>query len=465
MTDEPNNPPERLPPQSLRAEKAVLGGLFLDAARLSEVSFLTPEAFLSPYNREMFRQFVACRREHSGKFDLVLFRDWLEARGAMESVGGIETVVEVVESVPSSEHTAHYAKILHDKLRHRDLIQSAHRLLHQAYDEADEDGLRDAARAVRESIQAHDRGLDLSSNVATAGESVGLAMEDILETQEKKSSLGTLTGFNFLDDAGGIFAPELVVVAGVTSSGKTTFACNVAAFVAKNGGAVYCASREDGPAELGKRLIQAEARIDGAKLRPPGVYHSDLTDAWEAKGRIDSWPLLIDGQSSTPGEAQDRAASFRDQHEGKLALAVIDYLQLFRPDSKCRGREEEISAVAWAFKEFARALEVPVLLVSQFRRFADDSGKKAVDPRPTMHHLRGSGDIENHANRVILLHRPDPAVRDESGGFVIEVAMPKNRGGEQIHWPKSGEEALTLRYFPWQMRFENRPPPAPELEF
>ncbi|HET8635062.1 MAG TPA: replicative DNA helicase [Gemmatimonadales bacterium] len=433
----------RSAPWSNEAEQAVLGAMLLDQdAALRATESLTDTMFYREPHRRLFRAMVGLT-ERRVVIDHVTLRDELMRRGELDAAGGLEYLAELVDAVPTAANLEFHARIVKDKAILRRLIESATAIVTEAYD----------AKAVAGDLldSAESRIFQISQQRGAEGftrikEMLWPTMERI-ETLQKsgKAITGVPSGFVDLDSLTSGFQPsELVIVAARPSMGKTAFVLNVAANAALEGHGVAIFSLEMSKEALVHRLLTSMARVDSQRVRHGTLRDFDFTQLARAAGLLQSCPLWIDDQPALT-LLQMRSKARRLKAEYNIGAIVVDYLQLMRSPEYSENRVQEISDISRSLKALARELEVPVLALSQLSRASEQRGGER---KPILSDLRDSGAIEQDADLVLFIHRPEYYDReDESKRGVAEIMLSKNRNGP------TGD--ITLRFSREYTRFDN----------
>jgi replicative DNA helicase len=422
----------RAAPWSPEAEQAVLGAMLLDQdAALRAAELLEHSMFYREAHRRLFRAMVALT-EQRAVIDHITLRDELLRRNELETAGGVEYLAELVDSVATPANLEHHAKIIREKAILRRLIEASTGIIQEAYDG------RLGANELLD--QAEGRIFRISQDRRQAGftrikEMLWPTMERI-ETLQKsgKAITGVPSGFKDLDElTSGFQKSELVIVAARPSMGKTAFVLNVAAHAAaeRNGVAIF--SLEMSKDALVQRMLCAEARVDSQNVRRGRLKDQDFTQLARAAGWLQTCPIWID-DSPALTLLEMRSRSRRLKADNELGLVVVDYLQLMRSPEYAENRVQEISDISRSLKGLARELEVPVIALSQLSRASEQRGG---DRKPILSDLRDSGAIEQDADVVIFIHRPemyakDPEERESTEGQA-EVLVAKHRNGPTGH--------------------------------
>jgi replicative DNA helicase len=425
MTGSPS-PSDRLPPQNLEAERSVLGSILLDNESLHDiVMFLRAGDFY----RDSHQVIYAAIRDlyDAGKaIDAVTLAEELKKRNQFEQVGGHEILTEIVESVPTAANARYYANIVKEKATNRQLIESATEIIRDGYSNqfTSQELLEAAEHKVFAIAEDQVRGetLELKDIVKEAMERIGMRADS-----GGHAVTGVASGLFDLDEMTGGFHPgQLVILAARPSMGKTALALNVAEHVAINlGTPVLFVSLEMGRLEIGDRLLCARSRVDGHKLRTGmGLSHSEISQLSKAFNELSKEGMMFIDDTPTRNMLQITASSRRIRRRNRVGLILVDYIQLVDSEDSRDSRQEQIAKISRRLKGLARALEVPVVALSQLNRAVESR----EDKRPRMADLRESGAIEQDADIVLLLHRPDYyEPNDQPGIAVLDVA--KNRNG------------------------------------
>jgi len=433
-------------PWSQEAEQAVLGAMILDQdAALRAAELLDAGMFYKEAHRRLFRAMVTLT-EQRVIIDHVTLRDELTRRNELELAGGMEYVAEVVDSVATAASLDHHAKIVRDKAILRRLIEASTLTITEAYD----------ARLPTGELVDHAEGriFKIAQGRRQDGfirikEMLWPTMERI-ETLQKsgKKVTGVPSGFSDLDEmTSGFQRSELVIVAARPSMGKTAFCLNIATQAAVDGYGVAVFSLEMSKDSLVQRMLCAEARVDSQAVRRGLLKDRDFTNLARAAGVLQQCPIWID-DSPALTLLEMRSKARRLKADSDLGLVIVDYLQLMRSPEYSENRVQEVSDISRSLKALSRELEIPVMALSQLSRASEQRGG---DRRPQLSDLRDSGAIEQDADVVIFIHRPEYYDReDETKRGVADIMLAKNRNGP------TGE--ATLRFTREYTRFDNYTP-------
>jgi replicative DNA helicase len=441
-------------PQSLDAERAVLSCILQDAGSTLDTVLARlrlDECFYQPAHRRL----LGCIREMrtrtmAARIDLITVSDALERQGALEEIGGLPYLNELLGVAPTTANLDKYLECVLDAYLLRRLIDTSSRIAGRCF-EADEqiDALIDSVEQEILSITE----MRTETTVKSIRELIPDAI-NFLEQLSKNdpSAMGLQTGFLDLDRlVGGLKPGELVVLAARPSIGKTTLVMNIARNVAvESKKAVGVFSLEMSSAQVVVRLLCSEARIDAKDLREGRLSNEQWRgELMPAADRLYSSPLLIDDTAQISAlELRQKARRMKQEHD--IALIVIDYLQLMRPTggNKTTNREQEVARLSSDIKSLAKELKIPILLLCQLNRQAEQGGGK-----PKLSHLRESGAIEQDADMVFLLHRE----RETEAGITREEVLRKGIESELIVAKnRNGETGIVrLVFLPHFTRFEN----------
>jgi replicative DNA helicase len=413
---------DRLPPQNLDAERGVIGSVLLDNAVLDDIGFLSPEDFYRDSHQLVFGRIKAIR-DAGQPADLVTLAEGMIVRGEYDRAGGDELMASIMASTPHAANGRYYAEIVRQKAHKRRLIQCATEMLGQCY--AD-DRTSEELQAASEQFLFGCRDERGRNNRSRSVE----AMRDAFERLTRRRAgevLGVHTGLLGLDNmTDGLYPGQLVVIGARPSIGKTALGLTVAAHVSYEGGGwSMFVSLEMGATEIGERLISMRARVDGLRLRNGSIDAGETRAAAEAIEAVDSLDRLIIEDAPGMSLGDIGAAARQIKRQNGLDLIVVDYLQLMTapPGMARANREERVAENSKGLKRLARELGVPVVLLSQLNRNVE----QRPDKTPTLSDIRESGSVEQDADVVLLLHRPDYYdPMDRAGEADLIVAKQRN---------------------------------------
>ncbi|WP_337510013.1 replicative DNA helicase [Megasphaera sp.] len=415
---------QRIPPQNVEAEQAVLGAMLLSHdAVIVAMEKLQSQDFYRDVHRIIFEAMEHLHRENK-EIDVITLPDELKRMKKLDDVGGLEYVLNLPNLVGSAANIEYYANIVAEKALARNLISTCTELTTEAYDGQKETEalLDDAERRILQLSDTKNRG-----DFASVGAVVEVTLDKITKLYENKAGLtGLPTGFRDLDRmTSGLQPSDLILVAARPSMGKTAFTLNIAQNVGvRQHKTVAFFSLEMSQEQLVQRLLCQIAHIDSQKLRT-GQLNSDeewtrLTDACD---KLYESPIYID---DTPGisVAEMRSKARRLKSEHGLDLIIVDYLQLMQ-GRNAESRKQEFSEISLSLKALARELKVPLIALSQLSR----SVESRQDKRPMLSDLRESGALEQDADIVSFLYREDYYDKETENQHITEVILAKHRNG------------------------------------
>lgn len=418
----------RIPPQALEVEASVLGSILLDPGALDRATDVLGEQTSDIFYRSQHQMIFDAMRELASRgepVDLLTLSGALEGASQLATVGGMEYLTSLVEGVVSSGNIAYHAEILREKALLRRLIQTGGEIVEGAFDASlDADEQVDKAQSQLFEVARSRTG----SSAVVVGEILKDTIRDLEERQASDSTItGIATGFHDLDRmTAGLQRGDLVILAARPSMGKTSFALNIAQYIGielERPVAIF--SMEMSKESLVARLLASEARVDSAKIRRGDLSSDDWFRISQATGFLDRAPIYIDDSSSlTPLELRSRCRALKTKYD--IDLVLVDYLQLMHSPGKSENRQQEISHISRSVKGLAKEINAPIVALSQLSRAVESRG----DKRPQLSDLRESGAIEQDADLVAFIHRPemyDVDVSDLEGE--AELIIGKQRNG------------------------------------
>ncbi len=415
---------DRIPPQNIEAEQAVLGAIFLQPSSITLTSeLLIPEDFYRASHQKIYNAMLDLS-DKGEPVDLVTITAALADVNLLEEVGGVSYLSDLANSVPTAANIEYYAKIVEEKSILRRLIRTATTIAQDGYSREDEVEvlLGEAEKTIMEVAQRKNAGA--FQNI----KDVLVQTYDNIETlhDRKGDVTGIPTGFIELDKmTAGFQRNDLIIVAARPSVGKTAFALNIAQNVAtKTEENVAIFSLEMGADQLVMRMLCAEGNIDAQRLRTGSLTPEDWGKLTMAMGSLSDSGIYID---DTPGirVGDIRAKCRRLKQESGLGMVLIDYLQLIQGNGRTDNRQQEVSEISRTLKELARELKVPVIALSQLSRGVE----QRQDKRPMMSDIRESGSIEQDADIVAFLYRDDYYDKESENKNIIEIIIAKQRNG------------------------------------
>ena len=426
-TSDPETRALKIPPHSIEAEQAVLGGIFLDKeAWLNVVERLRETDFYRKDHQIIFHA-IAALESDGQPFDLVTVAEWLETHQQLDEAGGLSYLAAIAENTPSAANITAYADIVRKRSVLRQLIHATTDITETVFNpmgRASDEILDFAEQTIFEIAEQENRG---RKGFKPIKDLLVTALDRIDELFHKNSPItGVATGFDDFDQrTAGLQRSDLIIVAGRPSMGKTAFAVNIAEHAAiKDKMSVAVFSMEMPGEQLAMRMMSSLGRIDQHKVRTGKLNDDDwprLTSAVElmkdARLMIDDTPAL------TPAEL--RARCRRISREQTLDLIVVDYLQLMQVPGTMENRATEISEISRSLKAMAKELNVPVVALSQLNRSLEQRPNK----RPVMSDLRESGAIEQDADLIVFIYRDEVYDPDSADKGMAEIIIGKQRNG------------------------------------
>jgi replicative DNA helicase len=433
---------DRLPPQSPDAERSVLGSMLRDNGVIGDVlQIVREENFYLDAHRKIYKGIIDLY-DRGHPVDLVMLAELLKEQKHIEDVGGYGYLGELWDAAPTAANAEYYSRIVRDKAIVRHLIHASTEILRDSYDQVmPADELLEAAE--RKVLDIAQMGITGQTYILEEVLREAYDRIDKRHTQDQWSISGLPTGFVDLDEkTAGLQNSELIVIAARPSVGKTAFALNLARHIAvEDNRPVFFVSLEQSRIELAERLLCGQARVDSHKLRRGNLSSDDMDKLIAAGGILKSAKLFID---DTPGQGMLRIAANarRLKLRHSIKVVFIDYLQLIEPDNRRDSRQEQVAGISRRLKHLARELQIPVVALAQVNRSSEDR----QEHKPRLADLRESGAIEQDADTVMLLHRPEMYEPGQHEG-TVEVMIAKQRNGP------TGE--ITVTFLKQFMRFEN----------
>jgi replicative DNA helicase len=444
-------PGGRIPPQDNFAEQSVLGAMLMSKQAIDPAAeLLAGRDFYRPAHELIFDVIVDLANRGE-PVDALTVKSELQRRGELTRIGGAPYLHDLVNAVPNVASADYYAAIVHEKAVLRRLIEVGNRISSLGWAETGElDSLVDTAQKEVMDVDSS-RGVDDYRDVASL---LGATIDEIEAIQARDGEMAGLgSGFDDLDRITTGFRPgQMIVVAARPGVGKSTLGldfCRAASIRQSTPSAIF--SLEMTGAEISMRLLSAEAKVPIHHMRGGGMSEDDWNRIGRAMPRVQSAPILIDDSPNlTMPEIRGKARRMRKQHG--IGLVVIDYLQLMTSGKRVENRQVEVSEFSRQIKLLAKELEIPVVAISQLNRMSEQGG----DKKPQLSNLRESGSIEQDADIVLLVHRPELYGDDERKGEA-DLIVAKNRSGPTDGGIAVGFQGHYSRFVP--MAKQSTPPP------
>lgn len=439
----------KLPPQATDIEQVVLGAMMLEKSAIDDcIQIIHQYSFYDPKHQLIFKA-IQDLFASTNPVDLVTVTSKLQKNGELAAAGGAGYISSLTNRVASSAHIQFHARIITEKFIKRELIKVSSEIIRDSYDDT---------RDVFELLNSAESNLfeiaekNMSKQVSEIKDLLGEAVQEIEKASKNSDGIsGVASGFHDLDKiTAGWQRSDMIVLAARPGMGKTAFVLSMARNTAiDHNNAVAIFSLEMSSVQLVKRLIASESRIDFVKLRKGELKDHEFQQMHSRIAKLASAPIFID---DTPGlsifDFRAKCRRLKAQHDVKLI--IIDYLQLMSAkDGKGYGnREQEISTISRSIKEIAKELDVPIIALAQLSRAVESRGGPK---RPLLSDLRESGAIEQDADIVSFIYRPETyGITDEKGEStqgLAEIIIAKHRNGQT--------GIVNLRFISQYTLFEN----------
>ncbi len=445
----------KLPPQALELEASVIGALMIEKEAFSSITdLLRPESFYSDQHRHIFEA-IQSLSANDAPIDVLSVAEKLKQAGQLEQAGGVIYLSDLTRRVASAAHIRYHAQIIAQKATARDLITAACQIEEKGYDETqDVDELVEEATAKIFEISQRSQKRDVTHIYPVITE----AFDRMHKASENDGNIsGIPSGFTELDKiTSGWQKSDLVIIAARPAMGKTAFVLSMAKNIAVDFNIpVAIFSLEMSNVQLVNRLIMNVCEIEGNKIRNGRLTKAEWDKLDNSIGVLQNAPIYVD---DTPGlsvfELQSKARKLVKEH--KIQLIIIDYLQLMNANGMSFGsREQEVSIISRNLKGLAKELDIPVIALSQLSRAVEkrDSSNSNVDgKKPLLSDLRESGAIEQDADMVCFIHRPEYyKLYDDGNGKDLrglgQIIVAKHRNG--------ATDEIWLRFIGKYTRFQN----------
>lgn len=424
MAEKKSGSPLRIPPQNLETEKALLGSIMLKPASLIEVAdTVIPDSFYAEKHKIIFQAMLDLFQKKE-PIDLLSLSTKLNEQKLLTQIGGRAYLTELVNIVPSAANVGHYADVVHRKRVLRDLIETAERIAQAGYDETEDlEVVLDNAEKNILGVTA----LGVKRSYINLRDTLEEAWDRLDKLHKSDGGLrGVPTGFKSLDDKlSGLQKSDLVILAARPSVGKTSLALDIARNAALQHKVPTCIfSLEMSSQQLVDRMLAAESKVDSWKIRTGKISNEgEFEQIQNAMSRLSEAPIFIDDQAgNTIMKMRSVARRVKSQHG--LGLIVVDYLQLMMTAKQYDSLVTQVTEISRSLKALARELDVPVLALSQLSRAVEHRRD-----RPRLSDLRDSGSIEQDADLVMFIHRPDRYVENSDRPNIAEILIEKHRNG------------------------------------
>ncbi len=435
----------RVPPHSIDAEQAVLGGLMLDPQALEKIVDLV--SFTDFYRRDHQLIFKAIGElyEKNKPFDAVTLGEWFDAHALGDQVGGTAYLVELAQTTPSAANIRAYAEIVRDKSVLRSLIDVGTSIAEDGFAPGNRETPELLAEAEQRVFKIADQNRTGRRDIVSLKDAMKEAFEILQIRFESQGTVtGLPTGFHDFDEmTAGLQPSDLIVLAARPAMGKTTLALNMAEYAAlKSKKAVVIFSMEMSANQLAFRLISSIGRINASRLKTGQLEDEDWSRVTMAMKMLSDSKIFIDDEPAlSPAKLLSKARRLKREHD--LGLVVVDYLQLMQVPGNNENRATEISEISRSLKAMAKELNIPVIALSQLNRGLESR----TDKRPVMSDLRESGAIEQDADIILFIYRDDYYNKESNDKGLAEVLISKHRNG--------ATGMVKLKFFGEYTRFDN----------
>ena len=417
----------KIPPHSIEAEQAVLGGIFLDKEAWDKVAEIVQEEdFYRKDHRLIFRA-ISDLSNNGDPTDIVTVSEWLENHQLLDEAGGMRNLAALAENTPSASNISAYANIVRKRSVLRQLISATTDINDTVFNpqgRTSDDILSHAEQAIYEIAEREGKTLKKYKGIK---ELLVGALDRIDELFQSKNHItGVPTGYDDLDlKTAGFQRSDLIIIAGRPSMGKTALAINIAENVAiKENLSVAVFSMEMPSEQLAIRMIGSLSRINQQKIRTGNLEDEDWPRLTSTVSMMQDAKLYIDDTPAlTPAELRARCRRISREHG--LDLVIVDYLQLMQVVGTSENRATEISEISRSMKAMAKELKVPVIALSQLNR----SLESRTDRRPVMSDLRESGAIEQDADVILFIYRDEVYNEESPDKGIAEIIISKQRNG------------------------------------
>ena len=437
----------KIPPNASDLERILIGSVIIEKEALSHaIEILSPENFYVPSHQMIFSAIIKLF-EDSKPVDILTVTEALKKMGNLDAIGGSYYLVDITSKISSASNSEEYCRIILEKSIQRELIRISSKISSDAYEETNDvfDLLDTAEKGIFSVTEGH-----LRKNYDKMSVLIKKALEQIKNACNEEETMGVMTGFTGLDKLlGGMQPADLLILAARPSMGKTALALNIARNCAvQYNKAVAVFSLEMNSIQLVTRLISSESLITSERLREGNLNEKEYEQLVNNVTKLDEASMFID-ETAQLSTFELRAKCRRLKANYDIKLILIDYLQLMQSSSGKGNREQEISSISRSIKSLAKELEVPIIALSQLSRSVEH---REGDNKPRLSDLRESGAIEQDADVVMFIYRPDyygqtEGLAGENISGLAEVIVAKHRNGP------TGD--VVLRFNKEYTKFEN----------
>lgn len=417
---------DRQPPQDLSAEQSVLGGMMLSKDAIADVlESLRPNDFYRPAHQVVYESILDLYGRGEPADPITVSAD-LDRKGDLRRVGGAPYLHTLISIVPTAANAGYYAEIVAEKAILRRLIEAGTRIVQMGHQGADGgaevDEVVDRAQAAIYEVTER----RTSEDYVALEDLLQPTMDELEAIETRGLAFGVPTGFEDLDSVtNGLHPGQMIIIAARPGIGKSTLGLDFARSCSIKHGLTSCIfSLEMSRTEIVMRLLSAEAGIPLAAMRTGKMNDDQWAKLARQMSQISEAPLFVDDSPNlTMMEIRAKARRLRQRHD--LKLVIVDYMQLMTSGKRVESRQQEVSEFSRNLKLLAKELEVPLVAISQLNR----GPEQRTDKKPMLGDLRESGSLEQDADMVMLIHRPDAFERDDPRAGEADLIIAKHRNG------------------------------------
>jgi len=419
----------KVPPHSVEAEQAVLGGLLLDSSGWELVAEIVREKDFYRHEHRLIFHAIERLVANDKPLDVVTLAEWLEHAGELEDCGGLAYLGSLAEQTPGAANIRAYAEIVHERSILRQLVEASSTIADSAFNprgRATAEILDDAERHVFQITESQSQSGEGPKPINPILTDTLSRIEELFESDGALT--GLTSGFRDLDEMTSGFQPsDLIIIAGRPSMGKTAFAMNlVENAIMATEKATLVFSMEMPADAIVMRMLSSIGRINQTRIRRGSLEEDDWPRLTSAVSLLKDKPLYIDDTAAlSPTEMRSRARRVARECNGQLGMIMVDYLQLMRVPGNTEGRTAEISEISRSLKGLAKELNCPVIALSQLNRSLEQRPNK----RPVNSDLRESGAIEQDADVIAFIYRDEVYNEDSADKGIAEIIIGKQRNG------------------------------------
>lgn len=416
----------RQAPQDVAAEQGVLGGMLQSKDAIADVAeVLTGEDFFTPAHAIIFDTTVSLY-SRGDEIDAVIVADRLDKDGKLALIGGADYLHEVLSRTPTAANVRYYANIVKEKSTLRQLVKAGTKIVQLGYSGIEGSEVETVVDLAQQEMYA------LTNTAAREdyevfADLIDDTINEISDNEDGEKAVGIATGFKELDElTNGLRGGQMIIVAARPGVGKSTLALDfMRSASVHQGKASVLFSLEMSKSEVMMRVLSAEANVRLSAMRGGRMSEDDWTELTNRVGEIDKTPLYIDDSPNlTMMEIRSKARRLKQQAD--IQLIVVDYLQLMSSGKRVESRQQEVSEFSRQLKLLAKELDVPLVAISQLNRAVENRGEDAL---PRVSDLRESGSLEQDADIVMLINRPDSHNPEHERAGEADIIIAKHRGG------------------------------------